>query len=249
MLAIPSAASRSSSRGHDLLDEAPVVRGPGVDRVAGEVEQQRAPEPDEPRQALRAAAAGDEAELDLRLPELRVLRRDADVAAHRELEAAAEAEPVDRRDERRARRVHPRAELLDPARRAALLRLRRRLAERRELRDVRAGDEGAVARALEHDRAHARRRASSRSISASSSSSSGAESALTGGWSMVTSGDRALLLDRDEAPPCLRRLRRLGLLRELLAQRRLEKLSGAGLGDRFTNTIVSARHKIREVRR
>ena len=76
--------------------------------------------PDEPRQPLRAAAAGDQAELDLRLSELRVVGDDADVAAHRELEPAAEAEAVDRGDERRAGRVHAVPELLDPARRASL---------------------------------------------------------------------------------------------------------------------------------
>ena len=117
---------------HDLLDEPPVVRGRGVDEVAGHVEVLRAPDPDEPRQPLRAAAAGDEAELDLRLPELGVVGDHADVAAHRELETSAEAEAVDRRDERRARRVHAVPELLDPARRAALVRLGRRLAQRRE---------------------------------------------------------------------------------------------------------------------
>ena len=116
----------------------------------------RAPEADEAGKPLRAAAAGNEAELDLGLTDLRVLGGDADVAAHRELEAAAEAEPVDRRDERLVRRVHPRAELLDPAGRATLLSLRGRLAERRELRDVGAGDERPLASAHEHDRTNAR---------------------------------------------------------------------------------------------
>ena len=80
---------------------------------------------------------------------------DADVAAHRELEPSAEAEPVDRRDERRARRVHPVPELLDPAGRAALVRICRGLAQRRELLDVRPGDESSLARADEHDRTNA----------------------------------------------------------------------------------------------
>ena len=97
----------------------------------------------------------DEPELDLRLSELRVVGDDADVAAHRELEPSAEAEPVDRRDERRARRVHPVPELLDPARRAALVRIRGGLAQRRELLDVRPRDEGSLARADEHDRTDA----------------------------------------------------------------------------------------------
>ena len=48
--------------------------------------------------------------------------------------------------------VHARAQLLDPACRSALP--QPGLAERRELRDVGARDEGPLAGALEHDRAH-----------------------------------------------------------------------------------------------
>jgi hypothetical protein len=84
----------------DLLDQPPLVGGRGVQEVTPQVEEHRAPEADEAGQPLRAAAAGDQAELDLRLPELRVLGGDADVAAHRQLETAAETEAVDRRDER-----------------------------------------------------------------------------------------------------------------------------------------------------
>ena len=149
-----------------------------------QVEQHRAARADEARQALRAAAAGDQPELDLRLAELRVVGADPDVAAHRELEAAAEAVAVDRRDERRARRVHPVAERLDPARRAASSPAR--LAQRRELLDVRAGDERALA-ARRAGRSRATSSSpSSRSSSASSSSRSAAESAFIGGLSIVT---------------------------------------------------------------
>src|SRR6185503_2532450 len=101
---------------------------------------------------LCAAAAGDQAERDLGLTERRVVGADPDVAAHRELEAAAEAVPADRGDERRARRVHPVAELLDPARRAALA---GGLAERRELLDVGPRDERLLAGAAQDDRADA----------------------------------------------------------------------------------------------
>ena len=184
VLAMPSAVSCRSVFAHDAFHQAPVVRGPGVDELAGHVEEVRAPEPDEAGKPLRAAAAGNEAELDLGLTELRVLRSNADVAAHGELEAAAEAEAVDRRDERLVRGVHPRAELLDPAGRAALLGLSGRLAERRELLDVRAAT-NARSPAPRSTIARTPASWSSRSISASSSSSSGAESALTGGWSIV----------------------------------------------------------------
>ena len=152
---MPSAVSRSSSRGTTFSTSPHVVRGRRVDELAGHVEVLRAADADETRETLSAAASGDEPELDLRLAELRVVGRDADVAAHRELEPSAEAEPVDRCNERRARRVHPVPELLDPAGRAALVRIRCRLAQRRELLDVRSRDEGALAGADEHDRADA----------------------------------------------------------------------------------------------
>ena len=62
---------------------------------------------------------------------------------------------MDRRYERRAGRVHAVTELLDPARRALLLRFRSRLPQGRELLDVRPGHECPLSRADEHDRAHA----------------------------------------------------------------------------------------------
>ena len=62
---------------------------------------------DEPRQALGAAEAGDDPELDLRLPEHRRAGRDPHVAGHRELAAAAERERVDGGD----RRQRPGAEI------------------------------------------------------------------------------------------------------------------------------------------
>ena len=97
--------------------------------------------------------AGDQAELDLRLPELGVLGRDPDVAGHRELEPATEAVAVDRGDHGRAAGVHPPAELLDPARRAALGGLLDRGAQRGELGDVGARDERLLAGAAEDERA------------------------------------------------------------------------------------------------
>ena len=120
--ATSSATSSSSDDRHDSLDEPPRVGSLGVDEVARQVEEHRASLADEAGEALRPAAAGDQPELDLGLAERRVVRADPYVAAHRELQAAAEAEAADRRDERRARGVHPVTEPLDPARRAALAR-------------------------------------------------------------------------------------------------------------------------------
>jgi len=62
---------------------------------------------------------------------------------------------VDRCHERRAGRVHAVTELLDPARRTLLLRIRSCLPQGGELLDVRSGHECPLSRAGEHDRAHA----------------------------------------------------------------------------------------------
>ena len=56
--------------------------------------------PIEPRQALGAAPAGDDAQVALRLAEPGAIRRDADVAGHRQLLAAPQGHRVDGRDDR-----------------------------------------------------------------------------------------------------------------------------------------------------
>src|SRR5262249_48230025 len=91
-------------RRDDLLDEPPALGLLGRDRLARDVEEERALRADEARQPLRPAGAGDEAELDLPLAELRVRGRDAHVARPRQLEPpppapAAEAPAADRRDD------------------------------------------------------------------------------------------------------------------------------------------------------
>ncbi len=169
---------------HDPLDEPPLVRGAPVDEVTGHVEQHRSSRAHEPGEPLRPAASRDQPELDLRLAELRVLGRDADVAAHRELEPAAEAEAVDRRDERRPRGVHP-------VRRASGSPARSRLSSVAASRcdgnsEMSAPATNARSPAPLSTIARTPSSASSRATSASSSSSSGAESAFTGGWSIVT---------------------------------------------------------------
>ena len=88
----------------DAVDEPELERFVGQDRVADEVHLERLVGADEARQPLRAAEAGDDPELDLGLAEARRARRDAHVARHRQLAAAAERQAVDRRDRDDVRR-------------------------------------------------------------------------------------------------------------------------------------------------
>ena len=127
--------------GNDLVDDAPCLRLPGGERRPRQDHLGRRLGPDQPRQPLRAAGAGDQAELDLRQAELRRRHGDAVMADQRDLEAAAERRAVDGGDDR-LRRVLDRA-----------LRLRQADAAERlaEFGDVGAGDEGAAA-ADQHDR-------------------------------------------------------------------------------------------------
>ena len=87
-------------RRKDEIDEADLLRLGRLDHVAGEDHPHRVTHADEPRQALGAAAAGDQAEVDLRLAETGLVGGDPHVARHRELAAAAETEAVDHRDHR-----------------------------------------------------------------------------------------------------------------------------------------------------
>src|SRR5436190_7469985 len=98
-----------------------------------------------PRQPLRASRSREHSEVDLRLAELRRLGRDDQVAQHRELAAAAEAEAGDRGDERRAQ-VADGVPPVDPP--VLVQRDRSRCGK---LADVRAGRERPLAPA-EHDR-------------------------------------------------------------------------------------------------
>src|SRR5690606_29291404 len=117
--------------------------------LAGEEELQRAAAPDEARESLRAAVPGTEAELHLQLPELRPVRRDADVAGHGELTPAAQREAVHRCDHRTARRLEPAEDSLTAQREGTGA---RRIGPG-EFRDVRPRHERAP-RAGEDDPAH-----------------------------------------------------------------------------------------------
>src|SRR5919204_204012 len=119
----------------------------GVDKPAGEDQLLREAEAADPREPLRPAPARDDAEVDLRLAELRRARGVAQVAAERELAAAAEREAIDRRDRRlRHRLEEARARVAEPA---PLARLEH--GQPAHVLDVRACDEGPVARARQHD--------------------------------------------------------------------------------------------------
>ena len=72
------------------------------DRRAGQHQLQRLALADEPRQPLRAGVAGDQAEIDFRLSELRGVGGEPQRAGHRQLAAAAERVAVDRGDDRLA---------------------------------------------------------------------------------------------------------------------------------------------------
>ena len=84
--------------GHQAVDEPELVGLLGADRVADRVHLERLGRADQPRQPLGAAEAGDDPEVDLGLAEGGAVGGQADVAGHRDLAAAAEREPVDRRD-------------------------------------------------------------------------------------------------------------------------------------------------------
>ncbi len=96
---------------------------------------------DQARQALRAAGAGDQAELDFRQADFCARDRDPIMRDQRDLEAAAERRAVDRRDDGLSA-------ILDRRLRLRQARPAHRLAE---FGDVGAGDEGAAG-ADQHDR-------------------------------------------------------------------------------------------------
>src|SRR5215469_254187 len=136
--------------GNDLVDEPDAEGLLRADHPAGQNELKRAALSNEPRQPLRAAAAGKQSQLDLRLTELRMLDRDADGAGHCRLAAAAQCKAVDCRDHRLSEILDEIEHLLPVA--AGPLGVDR--TRMRELADVGAGNECLVARAGENDAAH-----------------------------------------------------------------------------------------------
>ena len=121
----------------EAVGEAELEGFVGEDRVADEVHLEGLVFADQARQALRAAEAGDDPELDLGLAEDRRARGDAHVAGHRQLAAAAEGEAVDggdRDDALRAELAEQRVRAVDQLGARGLVHLRERL-------DVGAGAE------------------------------------------------------------------------------------------------------------
>src|SRR5205809_2997024 len=143
--------TRHQLRGrNDLVHEADAVRLLRGDRCAGKNQLQRAAFTDQPREALCSAAARNDAQRNLGLAELRVLRGDPERAGHGRLATAAERKAIDRGD-------HRLAEILDQvenrlAERARLFCLDRR--DTGQLVDVGSGDERLVAGPCEDDAAH-----------------------------------------------------------------------------------------------
>jgi hypothetical protein len=128
--------------GHDLRDEAHRRRLGGLDDAPAQDQVQRAPQADDPRQALRPAVDERDAEAPLREAEARALGGDAQVTPQRELEAPGQAPAGDRGDrglgggqareaQRPLRAVQPRAEAVQ----------RLEVGARAERRVARAGED------------------------------------------------------------------------------------------------------------
>ena len=75
----------------DRVDQPDAIRFRRIDRFARKQQFERPAAPDQPRQTLRRAITGHDAELDFRLPELRIGRCDANRTAHRQFQSAARA--------------------------------------------------------------------------------------------------------------------------------------------------------------
>ena len=129
------------------VDQADLARLRRANRLAGQHQVQRRREPDQPRQPLGAAGAGDDAERDLGHRELRARRRDAPVATQRRLHARAHRRSVDGRDDGHGA-------VLNQPHRLAVAGLED---TGLELAHIAAGDER-LAGASQHDRTHVRGR-------------------------------------------------------------------------------------------
>ena len=90
----------------DFLDQAVLQRLRGADRIAADDHLDREFRADRARQALRAAGTRQQAELHFGQAEPGVLGGDAEMAAERDLEAAAERGAVNRGDDRLRRVLH-----------------------------------------------------------------------------------------------------------------------------------------------
>ena len=119
----------------------------GIDSAAGQAELECRAASGQSRQSLRTAEPGDDAQVDLRLSPLRMRAGKPQVTCHGQFHAAAQREPVDRRNHRLAKALDTRHQRLAITRK--LQRLHRR--ESGEFRDVGARDESLAAGAGEDD--------------------------------------------------------------------------------------------------
>jgi len=124
----------------DRVREAYLQRALSLDDFASEDHLLGDRAPDDARQPLGAAEAGDQSKAHLGLPEGRVLGREDEVARHRQLTPAAEREPVHGGDHRLWDRLDVGRQALPEAREV----LRLLLIHRLHLGDVGARDERAV---------------------------------------------------------------------------------------------------------
>ena len=90
----------------EFVDDAPFLGLARAERRSGQNSVQRFLRPNEPRQALRAAGARDDAELDLRQAAFRRGRGDTIMRRQRHFEPAPERRAVDRGDDRLRRVFH-----------------------------------------------------------------------------------------------------------------------------------------------
>src|SRR5262249_41675059 len=136
---------------YDTVDQPDAKRIRRTDRLPEVDELARATDADPPHQPLRSAEPGDEAEVDLRLPEARSLGGDDEVAGERELEPSAERDAADGGHHRDRQRFEAGEDLVaEPGVRMAL---RRR--HRGHRADVGTGGECLFPRTHQHDGEHA----------------------------------------------------------------------------------------------
>ncbi len=135
----------------DFVDQSDPVGLLGADHLAGENELKCATPAYQPREALRPPTTGNQAQLDLGLPESCALHRNPQRARHRGLTASAEGKAVDRRDYRLAQVLDEIQHRLSET--AGLLRFKG--GDVGELTDIGAGNERFVTRTGENDPANA----------------------------------------------------------------------------------------------
>jgi hypothetical protein len=134
---------------HHVIDEAQPQRFRRIDAAARVQQLQRTAERDQPRQSLRAAAAGQQADQHFAEAQLRVFGGHADVAGQRLFEAAAVTVAIDGDDDRLGhRREHGKQRIRRFAVGAALAVVRLDVAAHAERALTAAGEDGDAQRGI-----------------------------------------------------------------------------------------------------